>query len=91
MTTKRTKQTMPAMPTMPRMTKVKPTKPCACGCGMPTKSTWFPGHDGRAKGWALRVMRGVIGIDEVPSNERAGCELMMSRLADADLATGTDN
>lgn len=85
MNTKQTKSiTLTAMPTMPKMRKAKPTRPCVCGCGQPTKGMWFPGHDGRAKGWALRVMRNVITIDDVPINERAGCELMMARLAESD-------
>lgn len=73
--------TLPAMPRTGR--KAKPMHGCACGCGMETRSTWHPGHDGRATGWALRVERGIITIDEVPANERKGCEIMLARRAEA--------
>lgn len=74
--------TMTTLPAMPRASrKPRPTQPCACGCGAPTKGTWHPGHDGRATGWALRVERGVMTIDEVPANERKGCSIMMARHA----------
>lgn len=72
---------MIAMPTMPSVKCNKPSHPCACGCGMATKATWASGHDGRATGWAMRVMRGHMKLDEVPANERAGCEIMMERAA----------
>lgn len=72
--------TLTAMPTMPRMSKSKPVHACACGCGMETKGTWHPGHDGRATGWAIRVMRGILTIDEVPANELRGAKIMIDRL-----------
>lgn len=72
------------MPTMPRMGRAsRPLHGCACGCGMGTKSTWAPGHDGRATGWAIRVERAVMTIDEVPANERAGALIMLERRAAA--------
>jgi len=72
---------LPTMPALPRVKKVKPTRPCACGCGMATKSEWHSGHDGRATGWALRIERGLMSIDEVPANERRGAEIMLARHA----------
>jgi hypothetical protein len=48
---------------------------------MGTKGTWYPGHDGRATGWAIRVERGLLGLEEVPANERQGAELMLARRA----------
>lgn len=45
---------------------------------MGTKSTWFPGHDGRATGWATRVEKG-MPLEAVPANERAGAEFMLRR------------
>jgi hypothetical protein len=59
--------------------KNKPTRDCACGCGGQTKSTWYPGHDGRATGWATRIAKGVITIEDVPANERKGAAIMMAR------------
>ncbi len=64
---------------MGKAKRVRPTKPCVCGCGTPTKGTWAPGHDGRATGWALRVERGILTLEQVPDNERAGAELMLAR------------
>ncbi len=69
-----------ALPAMPRTgRKAKPHHDCACGCGQQTRSVWFPGHDGRATGWAIRVERGVIKLEEVPANERAGAVIMLER------------
>lgn len=70
---------MNPLPKMPSARRSRPTHACACGCGAPTKRTWFPGHDGRATGWALRVERGVIGLGDVPTNERAGAVIMLER------------
>jgi hypothetical protein len=79
---KTTQTTLNALPAMPRSgRKNRPTRPCACGCGMGTKGTWYPGHDGRATGWAIRVERGLLGLEEVPANERQGAELMLARRA----------
>lgn len=69
-----------SLPSLPRSNrKNRAVVPCACGCGMGTKSIWFPGHDGRATGWAVRVEKGVIGLDDVPANERRGAEFMLKR------------
>lgn len=70
---------MPKMPTMKRARKQKPLRDCACGCGRQTKGTWFPGDDGRATGWALRIAKGLLTIEDVPENERAGAVLMLAR------------
>lgn len=75
---------MVALPPMPRSGKRnRPVVPCACGCGQGTKGTWFPGHDGRATGWAVRVEKGLLTLEDVPSNERAGAVIMLKRRADA--------
>lgn len=79
-----------AMPPLPKMTsarvaterKAKPVRDCACGCGTQTKSEWAPGHDARARGWAIRIQRGIITIDQVPVNEQAGANLMLSGAAE---------
>ncbi len=71
--------TLTAMPSMPKSKKNKPTHDCKCGCGQPTKSTWFPGHDGRATGWAVRIERGIIDLNGVPANERKGAEFMLAK------------
>lgn len=68
---------MNAMPKMPKMGSI--SHACICGCGMPTKSTWASGHDGRATGWAMRIEKGVITIDDVPANERNGAVVMLKR------------
>lgn len=74
--------TLTTMPTMPKAgRKAKPIHDCFCGCGMPTRSTWTPGHDGRATGWAIRVERGIMKLDEVPANERKGAEWMLRERA----------
>lgn len=70
---------MVSLPSLPRLSAV--TRPCACGCGGATKSTWVSGHDGRATGWALRVERGLLKLEDVPANERKGAEIMLARHA----------
>ena len=44
---------------------------------------WYPGHDGRASGWATRIERGLIRMDDVPENERAGARIMLQKRAEA--------
>lgn len=61
----------------------RPAHPCICGCGMPTKSTWHPGHDGRATGWAIRIERGAMILADVPANERKGAEIRLAQRAKA--------
>lgn len=60
------------LPSLPKSRRAKPTVSCACGCGGQTKSTWVPGHDGRATGWAIRVEKGLLLLNQVPANERKG-------------------
>lgn len=64
---------------MKRTLKERSPHPCICGCGKGTKRTWFPGHDGRATGWATRVSKGLISLDGVPENERNGALVMLAR------------
>lgn len=69
---------MNKMPTMPRLSKKSKTQTaCVCGCGGMTGGTWVSGHDGRATGWAIRVERGILTLEEVPANERAGAVRMI--------------
>ncbi len=75
------------MPAMPKMgSKGGAIHGCICGCGMPTRRDWHAGHDGRASGWATRIERGLLTIDDVPANERNGARIMLQRRA-ADRAT----
>lgn len=69
---------LPAMPRAAKSRKAKPEVDCACGCGSTTKGTWAPGHDARAKAWAIRVERDIITIDQVPANERKGAERVIA-------------
>lgn len=75
--------TMTKLPAMPRTKKARPVHACACGCGLPTKSVWHPGHDGRATGWATRITKGLLTLEDVPANERAGAAIMLERLTGA--------
>lgn len=69
-----------SLPSLPRAGRsAKPIRPCLCGCGGGTRGTWYPGHDGRATGWAVRIERGLIALADVPANERAGAEFMLGR------------
>lgn len=73
---------MPALPALPSTRRAnKPIRPCLCGCGRGTRGTWYPGDDGRATGWATRVERGFMTLEQVPANERAGAEYMLRRRA----------
>lgn len=58
---------LPPLPKLPKgARKAKPPKPCACGCGHQTAGgTFIAGHDGRLKGLATRVVRGVMTLDQV--------------------------
>ena len=70
------------MPALPKLGKSgKAPHACLCGCGRMTKGTWFPGDDGRATGWAVRIERGILTLDEVPANERKGAEYILLRRA----------
>lgn len=84
MTAKAVEGAMPKLPKLPKASrgprKEKPMVDCACGCGGQTRSTWVPGHDARAKGWALRIDRNVCKMSDVPENEQAGAKLMLKAL-----------
>ncbi len=76
---------LPALPKMPsaaRPAKARKQAPCACGCGTLTAGEWAPGHDARARGWAIRIERKVLTLKDVPENEQAGAKLMLKRRAD---------
>ena len=73
---------MTQLPKMPRSSsrKQKPLVPCACGgCGMLTKSTWFSGHDGHCTGWAIRIEKGLLDIDAVPDEVKAGVARILAK------------
>lgn len=77
-----------ALPALPRAgRRARAVVPCLCGCGLGTKSTWHPGHDGRATGWAVRVERGIMKMEDVPANERAGAAFMLKRRAEQAVKT----
>lgn len=71
------------LPALPRAGRApKPQHPCACGCGRLTRGTWYPGDDGRSVGWAIRVERGMLTVDEIPeAHGRAGAVIMLKRRA----------
>lgn len=71
--------TMTKLPSMGSKHKSKPTHPCICGCGLPTKGTWHTGHDGRATGWAIRIEKGLLTIEDVPEGERAGAAFRLQQ------------
>ena len=45
--------------------KKKPTRPCYCGCGGETQGRFVPGHDARFHGWARKIAKGELTMDEV--------------------------
>lgn len=69
------------MVALPKLSgKAGVVRACACGgCGFTTKSTWHTGHDGHCEGWAVRVLRGLLTIDDVPAEVRAGVILRLKR------------
>ncbi len=72
------------MPALPKMSgKSGAPHACACGCKRLTKGTWFPGDDGRATGWATRIEKGYLTLEDVPENERQGAMIMLDRRAKA--------
>jgi hypothetical protein len=72
---------MAKLPRLPRKSKDKPEHPCECGCPGMTKSHFCPGHDGRPKGWMLRVDRGVVKLADIPDGER---QVVEKRLRERD-------
>lgn len=55
------------LPRLPQMTTstTRSWGKCACGCGGGTQSTFVPGHDARQKGLILRLVRGVMTMDDI--------------------------
>lgn len=81
---KKTTDLMPPLPKMPsaaRTRKPKPMVACACGCGGETQGTWVPGHDAYVKGWALRVNRKLVKIEDTPEPQREAIKKMQKVLA----------
>ena len=65
-TPKLDKAGQPKLPPLPRKAGApKPEKPCDCGCGLMTRGKFFPGHDSRLRGWAIRVARGVWSLEDI--------------------------
>lgn len=61
-----TKDGRPKLPPLPRSASApKPLVDCACGCGMKTRSKFAPGHDSRLNGWAMRIARGMLKLDDL--------------------------
>lgn len=54
-----------SLPALPSLPSVRRMRPCACGCSLPTQRTWFPGHDARMKSIILRVVNGVMTLEDV--------------------------
>ncbi len=77
---------LPPMPRLPRERKPKAGRPCACGCADETRGGRFlPGHDARLYGWARRVERGVVALDDVPApHTEAVRELLARQTAGSD-------
>lgn len=74
---------LPKLPAAKRARKPRPLRDCTCGCGGQTAGSWVPGHDARAKGWALRIERGICKMSDVPANERKGAQFMIDNPAPA--------
>jgi hypothetical protein len=72
-----TASAMAKLPRLPRKSKDKPLHPCECGCPGTTKSKFCPGHDGRPRGWMLRVDRGVVKLAAIPDGERQVVEKLL--------------
>jgi hypothetical protein len=89
------KEAMGALPKMPRMPSAgrkprnRPVRDCACGCGTMTKATWAPGHDARAKGWAIRIERDICKLSDVPAAEQQGAKFMLKVRKETAAAGGT--
>ena len=54
-----------SLPALPSVSSVRPQHACACGCGRLTGRTFAPGHDARLKGGVVRVVRGLMTLDEI--------------------------
>lgn len=54
-----------SLPALPSVSSVRPQHACACGCGRLTSRTFAPGHDARLKGGVVRLVRGLLTIDQI--------------------------
>ena len=59
------KVSLPALPALPSSARVRPSRSCVCGCGGVTQRSFVPGHDARLKGLIIRVLAGVMSLDDV--------------------------
>jgi hypothetical protein len=60
--------TIKNLATLPALTSAyKPgaQRKCACGCPGLTARTFVPGHDARLKGLIIRVVRGIMSLEDV--------------------------
>ena len=57
--------TLNSLPALPSVSRLRPQVRCACGCGFLTQRTFTPGHDARLKGLIIRVVRGLMTLDQV--------------------------
>lgn len=78
---------LPKLPSASRARKPKPLVACTCGCNGMTKGLWVPGHDARARGWAIRIERGICKMGDVPANEQAGAKFMLKQRKELGTAT----
>lgn len=72
-----------ALPKMPssKRGKTAKTNDCACGCGGKTGGRFVPGHDSKLKSAALKVLRGVVAVTEIPAGPfRRAAEQEIARL-----------
>ena len=53
------------LPSLPSVPRVHALYNCACGCGSTTQKLFTPGHDAKLKGIIMRVVRGVMSLDDV--------------------------
>jgi hypothetical protein len=53
------------LPALPSVSRIRPMFSCSCGCGSLTQRSFTPGHDARLKGIIIRVVRGVMTLDDV--------------------------
>lgn len=54
-----------SLPSLPSVARVRPLFSCTCGCGLLTQRAFTPGHDARLKGLIIRVVRGVMTLEDV--------------------------
>ena len=54
-----------SLPSLPSVARIRPVFSCSCGCGSLTQRSFAPGHDARLKGLIIRVVRGVMSLEDV--------------------------